>query len=378
MEIKTNNETCKPICGLSGFETIANNALNTGIEEELFLLSTPLLIMVSGGSDSTALAYIFKHLRDNDQIGHLAALHVNHKIRGIDADEDQEFVVGLCDYLKIPLFETEIDIPKIATMNDENLEACARRERYLCANDALISLCDHFGADFNDGRIVTAHTLDDRIENFYMRSIVGTGPGGFRSMRFQTNNVIRPLMRQTREELQGIIIALNESKLAYANSLGELWREDATNKDGSGFRTFVRHTLIPQVKSKNANHARTLEKTMDLIADEDDMLGLSALELLQESVTLYIEENRAEIFPSFADAAIPIQRRAAFKLLGAMMPENVRVENTSVEAVIAPFEGGECKHVRPKNIQCNLMVTSNKNGVIVESAQSYRAKRKKM
>ena len=355
-----------------------NGAIEASREHALFGADTPLLLMVSGGSDSTALAYIFKELQDEGYILNLAALHVNHKIRGVEADADQEFVRELCEFLEIPLFEAEVDIPKIAASSGENLEACARRERYVCANDALCSLCNHVGANSEDGRIVTAHTLDDRVENFYMRSIVGTGPGGFRSMRFQTNNVTRPLMRLTREELQGTILELNDAKLAYANSHGQLWREDATNKDESGFRAFVRHTLIPQVKRKNVNYAHTLEKTMDLIADEDDMLELFARELLQENVTLYIEENRAEICPAFAKVKVPIQRRAAFKLLGAMMPESVRVENASVEAVLAPFESGECKHVRPKNIQCNLMVTSNKNGVIVESAESYRAKRKRM
>lgn len=67
-----------------------------------------------------------------------------------------------------------------AERSRENVEAAvARRERYLAANEALRSMCQHEGRPLSEARIFTAHTADDRIENFYMRSIVGTGPGGF-------------------------------------------------------------------------------------------------------------------------------------------------------------------------------------------------------
>ena len=71
----------------------------------------------------------------------------------------------------------------MARREGANVEAVARRERYLAANEALASLCFHEGCPLsNSGRIFTAHTADDRVETFYMRSIVGTGPGGFRSI----------------------------------------------------------------------------------------------------------------------------------------------------------------------------------------------------
>lgn len=359
-------------------EMIVEKASELAESKDLFSSSNPLLLMISGGSDSTALAYAIKQMMDLKKIGMVAALHVNHKIRGQESDGDQEFVHNLCEFLNIPLFEAEIDIPKIVFETRGNLEDCARRERYVCANEALSSLCQHFEVPFENGKIVTAHTLDDRIENFYMRSIVGTGPGGFRSMKHKSKNVVRPLLTSTRKELQCFIKELYDNKLAYANSEGELWREDSTNKDESGFRNFIRHSIIPKIELKNPNHATTLSKTMDLIADEDDMLDEMARELLKENVTLYINENRAEIDCDFAKAKLPLMRRATFILLNALVPETERIENASVEAVLAPFQNGLCHHERSKNIQCNLIVSSNKNGVIIETCESYRKKRKKM
>ena len=153
------------------------------VEQGLAGPQTPVLLMVSGGSDSTALAYLGAALREAGDVGPVAMLHVNHQLRGEDADVDERFVAALAEALDTPLFICSIDIAAEAERSRENVEAVARRERYLAANEALRSMCQHEGRPLSEARIFTAHTADDRIENFYMRSIVGTGPGGFRSFR---------------------------------------------------------------------------------------------------------------------------------------------------------------------------------------------------
>ena len=358
-------------------QTVVNKFIKTVDEKKLFTSDTPLLIMVSGGSDSVALAYIAARLLEIGQIKNVCALHVNHKIRGEEADIDQLFVKILCDFLNIPLFEAEIDIPKIIKETGENLEACARRERYICANEALSSFCQHLGVPFDIGRIVTAHTLDDRIENFYMRSIVGTGPGGFRSMRFKSKNIVRPLLRITKQELKDYLISLDNQNKTF-NPDGVIWREDITNKDTKAFRAFVRNELVPKIQTRNSKHHINLETSMELIADEDDMLDEMARKLLQKTTTLNIEDNVTTIDPCFAKSKLPLMRRAVFILLNTMMPEDVRVENSSVNAVLKPFEGDECHFEQVKNIQCNLIVSSNKNGVIIQPCELYRRKQKKI
>ena len=166
-----------------------------------------VLLMVSGGSDSTALAYLGAALREAGDVGPVAMLHVNHQLRGEDADADERFVAALAEALDIPLFICSIDIAAEAERSRENVEAVARRERYLAANEALRSMCQHEGRPLSEARIFTAHTADDRIENFYMRSIVGTGPGGFRSMLYRNGPVVRPLLDVTRDELRDYLAA---------------------------------------------------------------------------------------------------------------------------------------------------------------------------
>ena len=119
---------------------------------------TPVLLMVSGGSDSTALAYAACELAQAGELGMLAMLHVNHHLRGEDADADAAFVSQLADALAIPLFMCDIDVTGEVARTGGNVEAVARSERYLAANEALESLCRHAGAPLSSGRIFTAQT----------------------------------------------------------------------------------------------------------------------------------------------------------------------------------------------------------------------------
>ena len=229
--------------------------------------------MVSGGSDSTALAYLGAALREAGDVGPVAMLHVNHQLRGEDADGDERFVAALAEALDIPLFICSIDIAAEAERSRENVEAVARRERYLAANEALRSMCQHEGRPLSEARIFTAHTADDRIENFYMRSIVGTGPGGFRSMLYRNGPVVRPLLDVTRDELRDYLAAREAAgETVVRDESGALWREDATNAHTDRFRAYVRHKIVPVAKEWNSALPEVLTRSMNLIADEDDML----------------------------------------------------------------------------------------------------------
>lgn len=307
---------------------------------------TPVLLMVSGGSDSTALAYIAEELRQQQVIGQTAILHVNHHLRGEDSDGDAAFVAELADSLGMPLFMCDVDIAGMVEAEHGNMEAIARRERYAAAQTALESLCAHGSlggrpVPVDQGRIWVAHTQDDRAENFYMRSIVGTGPGGFRSMTYRTGAVCRPLLDLSREDLRdairskvtalspavaaesSLIRASHPMRPPSAGSCGTrplrglkqssdppasavasapqglssdsaatagdravaLWREDATNACTDQFRAYVRHEILPLAKARNPRLLDTLSRSMNLLADEDDFMNNLACEAFFADVT---------------------------------------------------------------------------------------------
>ena len=374
-------------------------AAQTITAEKLATPDTPVLLMVSGGSDSTALAYIAKALRQAEKIGPVAMLHVNHKLRGADADTDAAFVAELADLLEIPLFSCDIDIPALVEQEKGNMEAIARRERYAAAREALTSLCRHEGVPVSEGRIFTAHTADDRVENFYMRSIVGTGPGGFRSMLYLNGQVARPLLDLGRQDLRDFIKSLGDAALF--DAAGNPWREDATNEHTDRFRAFVRAEIIPQAKERNTQLLQTLTRTMNLIADEDDMLNKQTQKLEADLVAwasivpgaLPEYEEGCVISPDLGAWPTPMRRRLVARVLGEVLGTEARVEAASVEAVLAAWEDGtapaadEACALRPgahvvggyvANIQGNLAVSANKHGVRIEPMATFRARRKRI
>ena len=353
---------------------------------------TPVLLMVSGGSDSTALAYLAADLHARGVLGPLGILHVNHRLRGADADADEGFVRRLAALLEIPLFARSVDVGALAAEEGGNVEAVARRERYRAADEALAELCRRAAAPVVEGRIFTAHTADDRVESFYMRSIVGTGPGGFRAMRYRNGRVCRPLLDAGREELRDCLRERADAGLPVVrDESGALWREDATNAHTDRFRAFVRHEIVPRAKERNPHLLATLTRTMNLIADEDDMLQARADALIESAVEWIVPDSPAEgcvLQPSFGEAPAPLLRRAVAAILQGMLGVDARIEAASVEAVLAGF-GGEGGSEDPlsgigaplggyvTNVQGNLAVSANKRGVRIEPMSAFRARRKR-
>lgn len=369
------------------FDVAYSNMCATISKRALFPEGSAVLLMVSGGSDSTALAYLMSKYRD-EHPGHIAAMcmfHMNHKLRGSQADADACFVAKLADLLSIPLFSCEMDIGAEAARLGENIEAFARKERYASSYEALTSMCHHEGIPLNSACIATAHTLDDRVENFYMRSIVGTGPGGFRSMLFSNGNIRRPLLECTRDELRAAIedIAGKNSGFKYDAARDEdnlLWREDATNAHTDRFRAYVRHKMVPVAESWSGEFRHTLARTMDLIADEDDMIQEMTSNLIQEQSSMIEPASPEDGFilePSFGNSPRPLQRRAVHKMLKTMIGLDERIDTASVEAILDSFSGGAPISGRVVNIQGNIAVSANKKGVRIEPMAAFRARRKR-
>ena len=342
--------------------------------------NTPLLLMVSGGSDSVALSYLCAQFREQGLTGPLAMLHVNHKLRGAASDGDALFVERLAQVLEIPLFMCELN-PDALQGPGVNMEAQARAQRYASAKDALESLCLHTGFDPADGVVCTAHTADDRVENFFMRAMVGTGPGGFRSMdhaaMLQGMRVVRPLLEESRDDLREYIgsVPFAISSDVDGTHPGGLWREDATNAQTDRFRTFVRHELVAKAKQRNPQLLATMTRTMNLIADEDDMLVAQARDLLVSLVTPIgrVPGEGFVVKPELAEHPAPMQRRVFDRLLSMMLGTDGRVESASVQACLETLG-------RPgavANIQGDIALSYNKQGLRIEPMAAFRARRKR-
>jgi tRNA(Ile)-lysidine synthetase-like protein len=264
----------------------------------------PIVLMVSGGSDSVALMRMMPRLYPQYSY---TVLHVNHLLRGEDADEDERFVLDLARACGLPGESLRVDVGFLAAQSGANLEETGRAQRYQAANELLDRLCAQAGVEAGRGRIAVAHTLDDRAETFLMRVIVGGGGSGLSSIPFVNGRVIRPLLDCARKELRewlradggvsplwpraGDTSLLPEKADGGVSLLWQptgdaspLWREDASNEDTSRLRAFVRHELIPLARTRNPRLAQSVARSLDVLATEDALLTRLASELEERFV----------------------------------------------------------------------------------------------
>ena len=365
---------------------VLERIVHTIEEHALATQDNPVLLMVSGGSDSTALAYLAAELQQANVLGPLAILHVNHQLRGAEAEEDAAFAQALAEALDLPFFLVEVNVGALAQEQGANVEAVARSERYAAAREALESLCRHTAHPVSDGRIFTAHTADDRVESFYMRSIVGTGPGGFRSIRYRNGAVSRPCLDVTRQDLRDYLTrremdcVAGEGKPLVRSAEGALWREDATNAHTDRFRAYVRHEIVPKAQDWNPQLSDVLVRTMNLAADEDDMLDAWTQRIVADQVAWEDAQDDAQgcvIGPAFTQVEMPLQRRVAMEVLKRMLGRETRIDTASVEAVVDAFGPDAPVSGYTNNIQGNLALSANKQGLRIEPMEQYRLRRKK-
>ena len=239
----------------------------------------PVVLMVSGGADSTALLVLAATAELDIADGRgpariarerLHVLHVNHELRGADADADERFVRALADEFGIPCEVERVDVAALAaTGDDTNVENVAREVRYAAAARLANGLCARVGIPRSAARILTAHTANDRAETFFMNAIKGSGAQGLSSIPRRRNRIVRPLLDRTHEELCDLL-----------RVRGIEWREDATNADTRQLRSFVRHKIVPVAQRRNPRLLESLSATCDILSDEDAYLTQLAMRAL--------------------------------------------------------------------------------------------------
>lgn len=180
----------------------------------------PLVVAVSGGGDSTALLLALADLGDIE----LHAVHVNHKLRGADSDDDEAFVGGLCRDLRVPLHVVNgaLDRDDVRRLG---VEAAARKVRY--------ALLKRIRGEAGATHIATAHHKNDQAETVLMRLMTGSGLSGLRGIQpLRTDGVIRPLLDVRRSEID-----------AFLRSRDITPRNDRSNADSRFLRNRVRAML---------------------------------------------------------------------------------------------------------------------------------------
>lgn len=202
-----------------------------------------IVIGCSGGADSVALVRALALLAERRRWRlRLIVGHVQHHLRGEEAEQDAAFVAQLAGQLGLGYERRDIH----PADEPGNLEAQARKLRYRALGEIALKR--------DAGFIATAHHADDQFETMLMRLIRGSSVRGLRGIawrrRLRTDDdskrihVIRPMLAAPRDEVLDLL-----------NVLDQPWREDATNRDTTRTRARLRHEIIPLIKAIRADAA---------------------------------------------------------------------------------------------------------------------------
>jgi tRNA(Ile)-lysidine synthase len=275
-----------------------------------------VLVAVSGGPDSIALAHVLHDLQRAGGFALAGLAHLNHQLRGDAADADERFCRDVAASLGLPIDVESMDVASLARDWDVSLEAAARRARYAFLERAASRL----RAD----RVASGHTRNDQAETFLLRLLRGAGPGGLAGIRPRSGAVIRPLLDATRDEV-----------LVYLRERGLEWRDDASNADVAIPRNRVRHELIPLLEARfTPGIVDVLAREATIARDDAEWLDRCAIETAP-TVVLSNEGGRARLDAArLASVPLPVARRIVRDVLQTV--EGARFAGFEhVDAVIA-------------------------------------------
>lgn len=313
--------------------------------------AAPVVLMVSGGADSMALLHMTAtepiDLGDGAGLVRVAkerlhVLHVNHLLRGEDADADQHFVQETCDSLGIPCTVLRMDVAKLAQERDGNVEEIGRRVRYDAARELAQKLCAEQGVSRQKAKILTAHTADDRAETFMMNVMRGSGMSGLASIPRHRGLIYRPLLDYTHDQLKD-----------WLKTRGLDWHEDATNTDTHYLRAYMRHNVLPLLKARNPLLVQTVCKIADLMTDEDDYLEAKAARKLRQITLRKSEFSLVLDALKLSSTDVVIARRVVRIVARQLIPE-AWLEFRHVDAVLEAVAVGVGVANLPQNLEARV------------------------
>jgi len=288
------------LCALSGWEvTMLVAEVRACIEAYAMLPpGAKVVVAVSGGADSMALLCALFHLRSVYNMTLIVA-HVNHQLRGEEAEQDALFVEQQAARLRLPFHKTCVDVKALQQSAGISVQQAARQLRYRF----LYALCQAL----NVTRIALGHTADDQAETLLMRLVRGSGPAGFAGIPAVRLPFIRPLLTVSRPAIY-----------SYLQSEHCPWVEDSSNVHMAYLRNRVRLDLLPKLQQYNPQIIRRLNELADMVRAESRVLEQQVDEWELQTLAWQARSKVEICCRLFGLAPLAIQRRLLCRVVEAL------------------------------------------------------------
>lgn len=251
-----------------------NKVLKTVQKYNMIQKGDKICVALSGGADSVALLHVLYSLKDELDFS-LSALHINHMLRGEESDRDERFAIEICDSLGVEITVKTVNVNALCEKSGESVELTARNARY------------EMFSQFTGFKIATAHTATDNVETVLINLTRGTALKGLCGIPPIRDNIVRPLIDCTREEVED-----------YCAQNGLSFVTDSTNLSDDYTRNLIRHNVTPVLRNINPSFSKTVRRSCENIAFDADFLSNVADELYcknknENSVSLPPDTHRA-------------------------------------------------------------------------------------
>lgn len=224
-------------------------------ENNLIEKGDSIVSAVSGGSDSVFMLEMLLAIKDDYDLKIIVS-HVNHGLRGAEAQRDEDFVKKLAEKNGL-IYEVEhIDMAGYAKEHSLTCEEAGRKLRYLFFEE----IKEKYKAD----KVAIAHNENDVAETTFLNIFRGTGLDGLESIPLRRDFYIRPILCFEKSE---ILDFLKENNIRYV--------DDSTNFTNDYKRNMIRNEIIPFIK-KNFN--------------ENIVSSMSRLASIAKENNLYLED----------------------------------------------------------------------------------------
>lgn len=224
-------------------------------ENNLIEKGDSIVSAVSGGSDSVFMLEMLLAIKDDYDLKIIVS-HVNHGLRGAEAQRDEDFVKNLAEKNGL-IYEVEhIDMAGYAKEHSLTCEEAGRKLRYLFFEE----IKEKYKAD----KVAIAHNENDVAETTFLNIFRGTGLDGLESIPLRRDFYIRPILCFEKSE---ILDFLKENNIHYV--------DDSTNFTNDYKRNMIRNEIIPFIK-KNFN--------------ENIVSSMSRLASIAKENNLYLED----------------------------------------------------------------------------------------
>ena len=305
----------------------------------------PVVVAVSGGADSLCLLHALHRLSGDLRLS-LHVAHLNHLLRGADADGDAAFVAEQAAALGLPCIVASRDVASFAGDRGMSLEEAAREVRYAF----LREVARGSGAAV----VATGHTRDDAVETIVLHILRGSGVHGLRGLAtvspYPTGaegaalrvvlRLLRPLLRASRAET-----------MAYCHALGLEPRTDSSNQSPAHLRNRVRLEFLPLMRELNPGVDDALLRLGALATEDDEALDRIAEDVF-ERVARMSRETVALDVDGFLASPPAVQSRLVREAVARLCGNARDISFLHVDAVRSLAVGPSGKRIAlPRGIE---------------------------